>query len=319
MKEFIEQSLREKVNIKEYQDNVRLPLSYKGNYHLYLAQIHEVDFLLAEPLGEQSLVVLRKQQRQLEYMTGIRCALYLKKLNYYAKDRLLEEGIPFVWEDKQIYLPFLGVVLQNRTERVLRSCQQISFLTQRLLLTALYENWQKVNVTKAAEKMGVTKMSITRAFDELEVMNIPFLQKKSRARLFSCAGTKKEIWNIIAPYMRNPLIFQYELEENIDNLEILSGMSALSAYSLLEDNTYPTYAITKKDLNRLQLHKKKCVPHGEVPGCVIQELGYMMPFEEKKSVDPLTVALLLGQQQENEPRVGIAIDKMLEDYVWCGE
>lgn len=319
MKEFMEQSIREKVNIKEYQGAAKLPLLYKGNYHLYLAQVQEVDFLLAEPLSEQNLVILRKQQRQLEYMTGIRCALYLKKLNYYAKDKLLEEGIPFVWENKQIYLPFLGVVLQKQTERALQSCQQISFLTQRLLLTALYENWQEINVTKAAEKLGVTKMSITRAFDELEIMNIPLLQKKSRVRLFSCVGTKKEVWNMIAPYMRNPLIFQYELEEDIDNLEILSGMSALCAYSMLEDNAYPTYAITKKDLNRLQLHKKKCVPHGEIPRCVIQELGYMMPFGEKKSVDPLTVSLLLEGQEENEPRVGIAIDKMLEEYVWCGE
>lgn len=319
MKTFIEQTLRETVHIEEYKNKVRIPLLYAANYHLYAAKIHDTDFLLAEPLGEQNLVVLRKQQRQLERMTGVRCVLYLKKLNYYAKDKLLEEGIPFIWENKQIYLPFLGVLLQEYAERTLLPCTQIAFLTQKLLLTALYDNWQEVNVTKAAERLGVAKTSITRVFDELEALEVPCLKKKARARLISCAGTRREMWEIIAPYMRSPLIYQYELAEDICDSETLGGMSALSYYSMLEDNTYTTYAVTKKNLNQLQLQKKKCVPQGTIPKSVVQELGYMIPFGKGEAIDPLTVYLLMAEEAKDDPRIGSAIDEMLEEYVWCRE
>jgi hypothetical protein len=34
-------------------------------------------------------------------------------MNYYSRDKMLEEGIPFIWENKQIYMPFLGILLQK--------------------------------------------------------------------------------------------------------------------------------------------------------------------------------------------------------------
>ena len=37
-----------------------------------------------------------------------------------------------------------------------------------------------MNVTIAAERMGVSKMSITRVFDEIESMKIPVLDKKRK-------------------------------------------------------------------------------------------------------------------------------------------
>jgi hypothetical protein len=55
----------------------------------------------------------------------------------------------------------------------------------------LYENWADVTVTKAAECLGVTKTSVSRCFDELEVLNIPYLKIRNRGRRFSVAEDKK--------------------------------------------------------------------------------------------------------------------------------
>lgn len=316
MKAFIENVLRQSIVLTEYTETDRFPLYYRGNYHLFQLEIGKVIFLLAEPQSNLNLAEIRRQHRQLEKMTGLSCALYLKQLNYYAKDRMLDEGIPFIWEDKQVYLPFLGVLLQEGTERVLRPCEQISFLTQKLLLIAIYEGWKEVNVTQAAKRLEVTKTSITRCYDELEVLEIPYLKKKSRTRLFSSLGSKKDMWNTLQPYLRSPLIYSYKLEKDIEQIELLSGISALCCYTLLEDNEYPTYAVTKKDLQELELDKKNRVPGGERPGCVVQELGYSIEFGDGKAVDPLTVLMLLTEEEKKEPRVEKAIHKMLEDFVW---
>lgn len=45
---------------------------------------------------------------------------------------------------------------------------------------ALYENWKDMSVTKIAECLGVTKMSVTRCFDELEYLEMPVLAMKGK-------------------------------------------------------------------------------------------------------------------------------------------
>jgi predicted DNA-binding transcriptional regulator YafY len=64
-------------------------------------------------------------------------------------------------------------------------------LTQKLLLSALYQGWQKVTVTQAAKLLNVSKMSITRCFDELEALNIPYLSIQKRSRHFTKSRSEK--------------------------------------------------------------------------------------------------------------------------------
>ena len=44
---------------------------------------------------------------------------------------MLKEGIPFVWEGHQIYLPFLGILLDDHPRQEVPACIQISYLTQK--------------------------------------------------------------------------------------------------------------------------------------------------------------------------------------------
>ena len=319
MKEFLEKMLRCSVEISRYPKNARLPLLYEVNYKLFLVQIHGAEFLMAEPLRELHLSALRKQQRQLEYLTGLRCVPALKKMNYYTKEQLLKEGIPFIWMGKQVYLPFLGIVLQNQTERNLQSCGAISYLTQKLLLTAVYEKWQGVNVTEAAARLQVTKMSVSRAFDEIEVRGIPYLKKKGRLRTLTCTESRKEMWKQIQSHLRSPLIRQFELREDRFGIQLLSGISAVSHYTLLGDNEYRTYAVGKKDIGGLAIEKKDMVVSGERPACIIQELGYLIPSEDGSTVDPLSASLLLTGEEKQDERVLKAVDEMLEECVWYRE
>lgn len=63
----------------------------------------------------------------------------------------MEEGIPFVIENKQVYLPFIGYLISNEGEKKLPPVHLISFLTQKLLFVAIYEKWNEVKVSEAAK------------------------------------------------------------------------------------------------------------------------------------------------------------------------
>ena len=316
MKEYIEAILHQNIQLIPYEEQHKLPLAYRNAYHLNRMIINGHEALLAAPVEKIPLATLRKQYRQMAVYTGLPCVLYLKETNYYSRDAMLEEGIPFVWEGHQIYLPYIGALLEDQKRPALRSCYQISYLTQKLLLMALYEGWQRITVTKAAEMMGVSKMSITRCFDELEAMDIPYLMVRSRARSISADADKKAMWERIKPILRNPIITTYALKEKPDIQLPIAGTMALAHYSMLDESNRPTYAITKKKLSEIDLSAGRQTPAGEIPGCAIQEMGYQISFEDGSAVDPLTIVLGMGEEELSDPRVSMAIDEMLEEHVW---
>lgn len=316
MKEYIEKCLRLPVTIEENVDVwKKLPLKYKGNYNLFSVYLNKIEWLIAQPKEELRLTALRNDRNQIEKASGLNCAFYFTKLNHYSKDTMMNEGIPFIVVEKQVYLPFLGMILSDKDDRRLAPVREISFLTQKLLLCALYEKWQGMNVTKIAEKLGVTKMSVTRCLDEIEYLGIDVLDTTGKSRRVTVEPDTRKLWDKISPFLRTPVITKYQLAEDI-GLEKKAGISALCEYSLLSDNPYPTYGITKKELKETALKEYRQIAAGEDMSCEVLELGYFIDFNGKQVQDPLSVLLSMSDTDMGDERVQRCVDEMLEEYVW---
>jgi len=316
MKEYLEKVLHREVQLAEYTDKTKLPLVYRNVVDLYVLGVHGQECLLIAPKENMALPELRKCYRQIERHTGMPCALYLRTLNYYAKDILLQEGVPFVWEGRQLYLPFMGMMLNPQDDRQLNPCTQISFATQKLLLKALYESWNGVTVSQAAEAMQVSKMTITRCFDEIEVLELSVLQVKSRARKLYADPDKRAMWELIKPVLRNPIIRAFRLAEVPQSGLPMSGISALAEYSMLADDPYPTVAFEKAQMKELNTAAWRQVPSTEQPVCIAHEVGYILPFGEHNAIDPLTITLMLTDEDKSDPRIEMAVEEMLGEHVW---
>ena len=87
-------------------------------------------------------------------------------------------------------------------------------------------------------------------------------------------------------------------------------------FSLLSVNVYPTYAVTKKELKASGVKMERQAGKLEEIGCVVLELGYFIDFWGKGLQDPLSVALSQTGEEQEEERVDLSINKMLEEYVW---
>ena len=316
MKEYLEKTLRQNVLMEETEYlNDKLPLAFQGRYAFFMVKTNGLSWIAIQPKCDVGLVTLRKDRARIEKLAGLNCAIFFNTTTYYIKQKLVEEGIPFVLKDKQVYLPFIGILLSDINEREIAPVHLISYLTQKLIFGAIYEKWVEVTVSEAAIKLKVSKMSISRCFDEIEYLNVDIMGMKGKSRAITVPTDIKKLWEDMKPILRNPVIARYELQEDI-HLENKAGISALCEYSLLSDNRYPTYAITKKEMAGVGLKNMRQVHKGEEIGCLVLELGYFIDFMDKKTEDPMSVALSLTEAEKQDERVDISVDEMLEEYVW---
>lgn len=316
MKEYLEKVLHQCVSIRENKELYdKLPLIFKGKYKFFDVETNGIHWFAIQPKSDIGLVALRKDRTKVENISGLYCTLFLNSITPYIKEKLLEEGIPFVLEGKQVYLPFIGYLLSDSGVREIAPVHRISFLTQKLILTAIYEKWDKITVSEAAMKLDVSKMSISRCFDEIEYLNLDILFMKGKSRVITISHNVKQLWKQIQPVLRNPVIARYELSKDM-HLEKKAGITALCEYSMLSDNVYPTYAITKKEVSKTEIKKQDKIHRGEDIGCVVLELGYFIDYNQKLAEDPISIFLSLTDEEKNEERVMIVIKKIMEEYIW---
>ena len=315
MNEFIEKCIGMKVDIKDVDYNGKLPMIYSSLYDFKIASMHNIEWLIAIPKEKINLAQLRKNHRQIEKLLDMRCALYIKDTSTYSKNAMIADGIPFIVEDREIYLPFLGILLNSANERNIKPVQRISFLTQKMILTAIYEKWNEVTVTKAAEQLDITKMSASRCFDEIDFFDMPILGTKGKSRIINIPDDVKGLWSCIEVYMRNPVLNIFNINDNL-TLPVKGGMSALAEYSMISDNKYPTYVVAKKDIKDLALKDRLVDIKKDEPGCIIQEVGYVISFGNGDAIDPLSLFLSLSDDEKADERIEISVREMLEEYVW---
>ena len=316
MKEFLEKILRQNVIMTENKEVYKkLPLVYRGRYDIFTVETNGALWMAIHPKDDVGLVMLRRDRAGVEKMTGLNCAIFLDRTTFYIKEKMMEEGIPFVIEGKQVFLPFIGYLLSKENERELAPVHLISFLTQKMLLMAIYERWNEVKVSDTAKRIGVSTKSASRCFDELEYLNIDVLGMKGKSRVINIPDDRKQLWQQIERVLRNPVIRRFVLREDM-KIEKKAGISALCEYSLLSDNVYPTYAVTKRELKASGVKVEKQVSELEEIGCVVLKLGYFIDFLGKGFQDPLSVVLSLTGEEQEEERVDISINEMLEEYVW---
>lgn len=302
----------------EYLDITVVPLYLKGTYHLKILQIANISFLTAAPIEKVNFATMRKHRKKLMEITDMECAFQLKTISTYVKNKMLEEGIPFILEGKELYLPFLGIVLTNK-KREKTPPPRISFLTQRMLLTILYHEIFSATVTEMAKILDVSKMSVTRCFDELVAFQLDIIEDKGTAgRYFRWNKTKQELWETVRPFLRNPVEKEFLLECTPPWQLPKSGLTALSYFSMLADNSFGTYAIAKTAIKDFHPENLPQVPYGEQPASVIQVMGYVCLYEGSDGpiIDPLSAVLSLSGEELEDPRIEGAVKEIMEAFVY---
>ena len=306
---------------KPFLDEKRFPIFLRNEYDILQGEVENIPCLLLKKIGDMNLAQMKKHMQVVTNYTDTPCVFVLDHVTDYQKKRLIELRISFIVPGKQLYMPFLGVVLSREYKKIKKPAQQISFAAQKIVLLAAYQKWGSMTVTQIARLAGYSKMTVSRCLDELEgvIPDCVIVEGRNRRLSLPSAKTVREQYDFLKPFLRSPVrkvISLFDIPLKIKNLSA-GGFSALSEYTMLADNAYPTYAVSKNDFRHLEKDESFLItPEGEEPKALLEVWEYLILLTDKKLPDPISLAISFEKRGDTDDRTKMAIEKMLEEYTW---
>lgn len=312
MQKILEDLLHVPVREKVMNVQNKLPLNLQGMYEIKIYTIIDEDILFVKPKEQITFPVFKTNWKRFQDILGIQCVIFDDNYSRYGKERMIELGIPFVF-GKDIYMPMLGVILKNKKSVELPEIDKFSPFTQKLVLTAIYQNWKEKTGKEISEKMEVARVTVNRALVELQALELPLTDIQGKTRYYKSAYSPKKTYEMCHPYMISPVVKTYHLQNIPDGATDKSGMSALAAYSMIGDNLYETYGFDREEARKYKINEEKRLPRTEIPKCVVQVLRYKISMNG--AIDPISAVLSFTEKEKSDPRVEGGIEDTLEE-VW---
>ena len=234
----------------------------------------------------------------------------LKEITWRQKEYLIRERIPFVVENKQIYLPFMALYLQERCSAEKQQYEEILPSAQLLLLYFIYSGAQELSTSQASKELGLTPTSISRASRQLEEMKLVQTRKTGVQKILFSMDSPKELFQKVQKKLISPVKRTVYIPKEFVKSELLeSGYSALAEYSMLNAPNVTCFATEKISqwkgilTNNLQDSRTQ----------VAVEMWRYNPrkLSNRKCVDELSLALAL--KEDSDERVEEAVEEMLND------
>ena len=228
----------------------RLPVYMLSGRGTYKVSLGECSFVLVEiPEADRfGTVALKKQLSAYSMNTEMYVAFLFKSLTRVQRDALISKEIPFISSPDQIYLPFLGIMLSNnfKPDKVV-STDKMMPATQSLFLYLIYNNREKPVIKKqAAEALGLTRTSITRASEQLKEMGLITENKAGKEMEMIPVAVGRELFDKARAHLINPVqSVLYLPDRRVDDSTPASGEFSLSHRSDLGYPKYAEYALYK--------------------------------------------------------------------------
>ena len=191
-----------------YQDEApaSMPNFINARYRIQIVALDGKNVLFVYPKEElESVSAVKKHLERIERTQGIPAVLVLDHLTYRQKEYLLRDHIPFVVEGKQIYLPFMAVYLQERSDSEKKESDVMLPSAQLLLLYYIYHGCGEMMTSDAAQKLSFTATSISRASRQLEEIGLIRTEKRGVQKVIYSDKTSEALFADAKDYLVNPV------------------------------------------------------------------------------------------------------------------
>jgi hypothetical protein len=292
-----------------------LPLYIRKNYKFYNTELLGISMIFAQKLNHQDNMRLLNEHGLLYNIFKKPIVILLENITAYQRTRLLELKIPFIIPDKQLYLPFVALHFTEVKEVVRKERNNLSPASQCLLLFHLeVQRISNLNFQYINTLLPYTEMTISRAAKELESFGLAtIVGKKDKYLVFE--QRPMHLWESAQKYLISPIKTDFYLDTIPSGYRLFKTYDdALAEYSNLSPGSKPAYAIGPADFQKLKIENNGSWDYFE--GKIRMERWIYPPEALSKTdiVDPLS--LYLSMRKENDERVSMALDQLLNNMRW---
>ena len=314
MKKQLEKYFGCKVKIAEYKNKLPLPI-FMTMRDIMIVEIYGVNFAIIDVMKETELSVAAMKKQKAKYEEALQCPVaYEVALNNVSmRNALVKSGVPFVNLPGNVFLPFMGIVLQDVYRKQLVKADKMMPATQMFLELLYMSDEESVLKSEVANKLNLTKTSITRATAQLEEMGLIQQMKSGTEIAIKRNYSRKEYYENAKGYLINPVqkvitIMRYEATFE----SFSAGETALSQESELNPPRIEERAIYKGEevVDQLEIVDARSEDPDD---CLKIQLWKYNPsyFAREGRVDPVSLACTFKGNEDE--RIEMSIEELLEE------
>jgi len=298
-----------------------LPQYLKVTFDFSLLEIDNHDFLLLKPLNEVSLSTSQivKFSKQILGKTGFPTLIQFKSLNSVQRRTLIRNRENFIVPDKQIYIPFLRMYLnESGNIQQLSDKEKLSPAAQLLLLYHLQkQSLEEMPFKDIAMILNYSKKTISLVTAELQKFNLCEVKSTTeRNKVLYFKAEKRILWDIVSPLTDSPVHKVWYIQNEKIPLEMRlfdAYDTALAYYTFMAESSQISYAVDKRIFAEYQ-EKMQEFLHPE-EGNVRLEIWKYNPaiLANGHFIDRLS--MILCYKGIDDERVNMEIGKLIEK-IW---
>ena len=304
--------------INPWREMDNIPVFLKNIYKFYEMTIMDISCVMVEIRDEMpGIDALRKHIKQIEELTNQHFVLYCKKVTRYRRKSLIENHIPFIVEDGQMFLPFLSLDIKKEQDSVEIEGRTFSPSTQKVYLYFLYNKDIVVNTRELAEKLDLTVMTASRTLNDLYnsmLLTYEIGGKTGRSKEYRRIGDP-EYFEKGNTLMRSPvkkIVYVRKPPEGA----LIAGLEALAGLSMINPPGHEVRAISQQQLKKEDFeieNNKDIVKDEKLVELQIWDYDPKV-FTDKNHVD--NMSLYASMKDERDERIAQALEEVLRGEKW---
>ncbi len=296
----------------------KLPYYLQDTYYFYQANLFNKEIVFIEKKSKEPFTALqyKKHINLIEAKLNRHIVLVLQMIESYNRTRLIRQNINFIIPDRQIFMPFLLIGINENVTRKEIFKNTLLPATQAVLLYHLQrESLQGYGIRTIAEKLNYTEMTIGRVVKEMLDKKICSVFGKKDI-IVEFGLNKRQLWNTIIPYLKSPVIKTMYVDIIPEGLPCYnSNISALSYYTEIADDNTRQIAVAKyyynKEIRNNNFHRTNLYE-----GNIYLEVWNYDPGrlnDNKDFVDPLSLYLIF--KNDEDERIQIELEKLINNIL----
>lgn len=207
MESYLRYTLGLHVDIKTWTDTDTLPDELREEREFYLLEICGITCLvITMSASEFQMSVFLKERQQIQEHCGLPVVICFDRITSYQRKCLIESGQAFIVPENQLFMPFLGIALQEHFRAAAVAGKQLTAMAQYILLYFLYDETggyhSKLDISN---ELDISLMNVTRGVQELEELGLLVTRKKGRSSMVAMSMEREALLDKAKSYLRNPV------------------------------------------------------------------------------------------------------------------